>query len=398
MISTAPALTDQGKSLLMRAVGGEAIVFTRFKAGNGTLSAGQTIDGLTDLINPVLAFSITEMDDAQEGLLALTGEFDNSDVAADFVWRELGIFAKGEDETEILYAYSNDGTDAGVVRKLNTDIITLQEITFLIAIGEAENVTAVYSPHQQYALASDLNAHTGATNNPHGVTKAQVGLGNVVNKAPDDMQISFEQAVNRDNIATGEKLSTLFGKIKKVIAETIEHLTSEDNPHGVTLAQVGGAAAEHTHKPAEIVLEEDDAALPLSAGGTGVKSLEALKNLIGINAAVGIYTGDGTQKRALNLGFKPSAVFLTDEYGRVWDDTDGILGGMAVGLYGIRSMDSQSATDATVWSNQYTALLAGEDAQSNFAGFYVNYYAGQTAEENISTNKNGVVYHYIAYR
>ena len=398
MIATAPSLTDQGKSLLMRAIGGEQITFTRFKVGSGSLASGQTIDALTDLITPVLAFSITDMDDSQEGLLALTGEFDNSDVEADFTWRELGIFAKGEDNTEILYAYSNDGADAGIVRQLNTDVITQQEVTMIIAIGEAENVTAVYSPHQQYALAADLAAHTGSTNNPHGVTKAQVGLGNVPNLAPSNMTVSFEQAANRDNIMTGEKLSVLFGKIKKVFADVISHLTNTSNPHSVTLAQVGGAAATHTHSALDIKSGENDAALPVTAGGTDVKTLNALRNLIGINASVGIYTGDGTQKRGLNLGFKPSAIFLTDEYGRVWDDTDGILGGMAVGLYGIRSMDSSSATDATVWDNQYTALLADEDLENQFAGFYVNYYAGQSAAENISTNKNGVVYHYIAYR
>ena len=398
MIATAPSLTDQGKSLLMRAIGGEQITFTRFKVGSGSLASGQTIDSLTDLITPVLAFSITDMDDTQEGLLALTGEFDNSDISADFTWRELGIFAKGEDNTEILYAYSNDGSDAGIVRQLNTDVITLQEVTMIIAIGEAENVTAVYSPHQQYALASDLTSHTGNTSNPHNVTKQQVGLGNVPNKAPSDMTITFEQATNRDNIATGEKLSVIMGKIKKVFADVIAHITSSQNPHSVTLAQVGGAAASHSHSALDINNGENDAALPVTAGGTGVKTLNALRNLIGINASIGIYTGDGTQKRGMNLGFKPSAILLTDEYGRVWDDTDGILGGMAVGLYGIRSMDSSNANDATVWSNQYTALLPDEDAENSFAGFYVNYYAGSTAAENISTNKTGVVYHYIAWR
>lgn len=398
MIATAPSLTDQGKSLLMRAIGGEQITFTRFKVGSGTLPSGQTIDALTDLITPVLDFAITDMDDTQEGLLALTGEFDNSDVEADFTWRELGIFARGEDNTEILYAYSNDGADAGIVRQLNTDVITQQEVTMIIAIGEAENVTAVYSPHQQYALAADLAGHTENISNPHHVTKEQVGLGNVPNLAPDNMTITFEQATNRDNIATGETLATLFGKIKKVITDTIAHLTSSQNPHHVTLAQVGGAAASHTHSALDIKSGESDAALPVTAGGTGVKTLNALRNLIGINAAVGIYTGDGTQKRGINLGFKPSAIILTDEYGRVWDDTDGIMGGMAVGLYGIRSMNSASTTDATVWSNQYTALLADENLENQFAGFYVNFYEGQSAEENISTNKTGAVYHYIAYR
>ena len=62
------------------------------------------------------------------------------------------------------------------------------------------------------------------------------------------------------------------------------------------------------------------------------------------------------------------------------------------------AITSASANDATVWSDQYTALLADEDLENQFAGFYVNYYAGSTAAENISTNKTGVVYHYIAYR
>ena len=398
MIMTAPSLTEQGKSLLMRAIGGETLTFTRFKVGSGMLSPGQTIDALTDLIDPVLAFSISDLDDTQEGLIALTGEFDNGDIDNDFVWSELGIFAKGEDNIEVLYAYSNDGADSDTMKKLDADVITLQEVTMIIAVGEAENVTAVYSPHQQYALASDLTAHTGNTSNPHSVTKAQVGLGNVPNLAPNDMTITFEQAENRDNIMTNETLSTLFGKIKKVIADVISHLTNGNNPHSVTLAQVGAAAASHSHSALDIDADENDPALPVTAGGTGVKTLSALRNLISINAAVGVYTGDGTTKRVISLGFKPSAILLTDEYGNTWDDTDGILGGMAVGLYGIRSKDSSSSTDATVWDNQFTALLAFEDTENQQAGFYVNYYAGQSADENISTNKNGVVYHYIAYR
>ena len=398
MITTAPSLTEHGKSLLMRAIGGETLTFTRSKVGSGTLIPGQTVDSLTEVIEPVLAFSISDLDDTQEGLIALTGEFDNSDIEEDFIWRELGIFARGEDNVEVLYAYSNDGEDSDAMRVLDADVITLQEVTMIIAVGEAENVTAVYSPHQQYALASELTAHKNATNNPHGVTKQQVGLGNVPNLAPNDMPVTFEQAENRDNIMTNETLSTLFGKIKKVIADVISHLTNSNNPHSVTLAQVGGAAASHSHSALDINAGEEDAALPVTAGGTGVKTLNALRNLIGINASVGVYTGDGTTKRAISLGFKPSAILLTDEYGRVWDNTDGILGGMAVGLYGIRSMASVSSTDATVWDNQYTALLADEDTENQFAGFYVNYYAGQTADENISTNKTGVVYHYIAYR
>lgn len=398
MIATAPSLTERGKSLLMRAIGGETLTFTRFKVGSGTLPSGSTGEELNDLITPVLSFNITDMDDTQEGLIALTGEFDNESVVEDFPWREMGIFARGEDNEEILYAYANDGENASVVRQLNTDVLTIQTVTMIIAVGEAENVTAVYSPHRQYALADDLQDHVENETNPHHVTKSQVGLGNVPNLAPNNMTITFTEAETRENIVSGQTLSAMFGKIKKVITDVINHLTNTNNPHSVTLADVGGAAASHTHKPLDIAMDENDAPLPVSVGGTGVTTMQALRNAIGINAAVGIYTGDGTTKRGINTGFVPSAILLFDEWGRTWDDTDGVVGGMAVGLYGIRSQDSSSTTDATIWSNQFTALLPGEDQENDFAGFWVNYYAGNSPEENISTNKTGITYHYIAYR
>lgn len=398
MIATAPSLTDRGKSLLLRAIAGEAITFTRFKVGKGALPSGGNGDALNDLITPVLAFSITDMDASQEGLLALTGEFDNESVTADFAWREMGIFAKGEDNEEILYAYANDGADASMVRALNTDVLTIQTVTMIIAIGEAENVTAVYSPHRQYALADDLTDHVENTSNPHSVTKDQVGLGNVPNLAPSDMTVTFTEASTQANIASGEKLSKMFGKIKKVFAGVIAHLASTSNPHEVTLAQVGGAAASHTHTPDEIECGVEDDALPLTAGGTGVKSLQELKALIGTNASIGIYSGDGTHKKGINLGFVPSAIILCDEWGQVWDEVKGIRGGVAVGAYGIRSKSSNLATHATVWDDTYTALLAGEDENTEFAGFWVNNNTGSDVEDNISTNENGVTYHYIAFR
>lgn len=276
MITTAPKLTNAGMSLLARAVAGEEITFTRFKAGDGVLPEGETGDSLTDLIDTVLEFSIDDMDTSQHGLVALTGEFDSSSVESAFLWTELGLFAQGEDENEVLYAYANDGEDAGWIRPGDTDVLTIQTVTALIAIGEAENVTAVYSPHTQYASQEDLTNHKNATNNPHSVTKAQVGLGNVMNAAPEDITVTFTEAETRANIATGEKLSVMFGKIKKVFTDTIAHLTSTSNPHGVTYTQAGAAKAQHTHIATDIT----GGTVPISRGGTGANTAaDALESL-----------------------------------------------------------------------------------------------------------------------
>ena len=362
MISKTPILTERGKNLLMRAIGGEEITFTRFKAGMGLPPYGNTGAGLVDLVIPVLSFPISEMDDTQDGILALTGEFDNSDVEEDFPWREFGIFAKGEDNEEILYAYVFDRSNNTMIRHLNTEVVTTQTVTMIIAVGEAQNVTAVYVPDQQYATAVNLESHTSNKDNPHNVTKAQIGLDKVQNRAVGDTPIYCDDTVLRTNIVNGDKVVEMFGKIKKVIAYVLPHVDQKNNPHEVTCAQIGAASSTHVHHVS------------------------------------GIYTGDGTTKRGINLGFVPSAVLLYDEYGSTFDSVKGVRGGLAVGISGIRVKASQDSEDATTWDNQYTALLPGEDTENDFAGFYVNYYSGTDASDSISTNESGVNYRYIAYR
>ena len=51
------------------------------------------------------------------------------------------------------------------------------------------------------------------------LSKSDVGLGNVPNVSTNDQTPTFSQASSRANIASGEKLSTIFGKIMKVIAD-----------------------------------------------------------------------------------------------------------------------------------------------------------------------------------
>lgn len=81
-----------------------------------------------------------------------------------------------------------------------------------------------------------FNAHVNNLNNPHGVTKAQVGLGNVPNigVATDAMAL---QGLSDAGIITPRLLSM-------VLSETVgngitEHIADSNNPHGVTKAQVG---------------------------------------------------------------------------------------------------------------------------------------------------------------
>ena len=129
------------------------------------------------------------------------------------------------------------------------------------ALASAKSYADGLAPNYDQAGAAatvqgNLDAHTGNTANPHGVTKAQVGLGNVPNVATNDQTPTYSQASAIANLTSGEKLSVAFGKIMKAIADFITHKNSTGNPHGVTAAQAGAdptgtaASAISTHNGA----------------------------------------------------------------------------------------------------------------------------------------------------
>lgn len=84
-------------------------------------------------------------------------------------------------------------------------------------------------------IKESLDAHIGNKSNPHKVTKAQIGLGNVQNLAPADMPVSTAQATAiADAKAAGTKAQT----------DLNAHANRRDNPHNVTRAQLGLATTD----------------------------------------------------------------------------------------------------------------------------------------------------------
>ena len=84
-------------------------------------------------------------------------------------------------------------------------------------------------------IKESLDAHIGNKSNPHNVTKAQIGLGNVQNLAPADMPVSTAQATAiADAKAAGTKAQT----------DLSTHANRKDNPHNVTRAQLGLATTD----------------------------------------------------------------------------------------------------------------------------------------------------------
>lgn len=425
-----PNLTDAGKNLLLRALTGETITFTKIQLGNGPAQDARTATGL---VNPLLTVELSKIEVGEE-YVTLTAAFTNGTVTSGFHITEAGFYAKDpdDDSKELLYALGNEDESTADYVPNNANRILEMEFNALLFIGDAENVAAAINSSLVYASAADLEAHTGNVENPHNVTKEQVGLGNVPNRSTNDQTPTYGTATTFATLTSGEKVSTAFGKIKLAITNLINHIANRSNPHGVTAAQVNAAAKSHTHNASDINAGTVPVArggtgttsfpngalvqgtggtylkylqgagalyatstgnprfgtLPVSMGGTGVTTLSALLELVAQNLFVtGMYDGNNTQGRVIDLGFTPKAVLLFDAEGNTHDDVDDLHGGLALRNYNVISRNA-SNTYTTTWSNTYCVLGIVTN------GFRVNYYTSQ----EIRSNESGHRYYYIAFR
>ena len=93
------------------------------------------------------------------------------------------------------------------------------------------------------ANQADLTAHIQNQNNPHNVTKQQVGLGNVTN-VEQASKVDFQNHLNNhNNPHSVTKAQVGLGNVTNVEQASKQefnaHATNRNNPHGVTKSQVG---------------------------------------------------------------------------------------------------------------------------------------------------------------
>jgi hypothetical protein len=127
----------------------------------------------------------------------------------------------------------------GSVRNLGTATRTIAEA------GDSDDyyMTPIMTRYAIQKLAdSSVGAHASMNDNPHAVTKDQVGLGSVPNWAPSD------EADARLGASDSYFMSPL--RVHQAIDEfTIgvrDHVSETNNPHNVTAAQVGSYTVDQT--------------------------------------------------------------------------------------------------------------------------------------------------------
>lgn len=272
-------LTDAGQNLTLGFVQGQRIKFTKAVFGNGDY---RYTDGKRDtpqIVNAIkeIAFDSNPVVKEGEQTAELSFTFDNTGLESGFHVTEIGYYAKliSQDEDgndvegdEVLYGLGNaEESEADYVPPAEVRAVSITYTSY-IYIGNAD-VSAVLSENADYALKKDLSDHIGHKNNPHEVSKGQVGLGLVPNVSTNDQTPTYNDTDKLTTLESGEKLSIAFSKIKKAISDLITHIgTKKGNPHNVTISDVGGAAKEHTHDAQDI----NKGVLPVERGGTGYSS------------------------------------------------------------------------------------------------------------------------------
>ena len=157
------------------------------------------------------------------------------------------------------------------------------EISPSIALGET--ASTAYAGDKGKTVTDALAAHKADTSNPHSVTKTQVGLSNVDNTSDTNKPVSTAQAAA---IADAKSAGTT------AQTSIANHIADKANPHSVTKAQVGLGNVDNTsdlNKPvstatqsainakATEITESVNTLISGKVSGTGITSIQVVESL-----------------------------------------------------------------------------------------------------------------------
>ena len=221
-------MTQNGAALLNKAQAGLCkIKFTRMSTGDGQYSESEKgieeLRKITSLKSHKQSFafdSIKDQDDTSVELKAsITNHDDTKTLSAGYYIREIAVFAQEDDksDTEVLYSIAvADVADFLPTYNGNNPILIIQK--YYVTVDESRSAITVPSHYGEDldAVKEDLEKEWKeyAKNIDEEMKKRPEKDGKA-----DEMTVTFTEAANRENIVTGEKASTLMGKIKKWLAD-----------------------------------------------------------------------------------------------------------------------------------------------------------------------------------
>ena len=147
--------TSQGTQMLVQAQNSHTLTFTCGKLGSGVLADSDDISKFTDLKSPKMTLPIVSVDDSNEEKLVLTFDTSNTELEEGFVSREIGIFAKLDNGSETLYAYSNAGNNYDYIPSKDTPSDENRLVVNLV-VSSSANISVKIDKSIVYTHKSDV--------------------------------------------------------------------------------------------------------------------------------------------------------------------------------------------------------------------------------------------------
>lgn len=186
------------------------------------------VDNTSDLDKPVSSAMQT----------ALDAKVDNSKIGASQGVAELDVNSRVPVSrlTGFTTVFPTTGETGKIYVDNNGKLYEWNGLTY-VYVGERIALGTTSSTAFRGDFGQAAYEHMSDTNNPHGVTKAHLGLSNVPNVSTNDQVPTYTSISTLTALSSGEKFSTIMGKLQKAVADEISH-------HGDTTVHI--TASERT--------------------------------------------------------------------------------------------------------------------------------------------------------
>ena len=255
---TKTRLTDKGLALLAKA--GVSVTVTKVKTGNGEYQTDADIGAMTELKSEKQEFQITSTQKKTDTTYAIKFVMSTKELAEDYLFTEIGIYASDPDEGEILYAVCYaENKDADMIRKYSG----LYEFKAIIVLNIQVNAGGVVKVVEQglYALAEDLEelrAEVGdKVDKEEGKGLSHNDFTDADKKKLDGMVIDSELSETSENPVKNSVIKKHIDDIEKTLKE--EYLTKKDVLTSVNIETlkeyVGKVNIADIYRPDRYILE-----------------------------------------------------------------------------------------------------------------------------------------------
>lgn len=169
-------VTKNGLAMIAESVATRKnLIFTRVVVGDGDATS-RNFNDMTSVISPKMELPVTSGVNEGNGQYLITATLSNNTLNVGFFPREVGLYAKVDGKTEMLYSYTNGGNNVGYVPDKTTPIDS-EIYKIRTVIGNAKNITVNMSD-STFVTKGELDRYVSITSGGYfkDVNKTNTGL------------------------------------------------------------------------------------------------------------------------------------------------------------------------------------------------------------------------------